>query len=65
MEKKETRLYTVVYSSTDTKSCSLDFSTPLHLTLYKTDISLSRTLSAGPEGVRLRESFILYTKILQ
>ena len=28
----------------------------LYLTLYKTDISLRRTLSAGPKGVRLGES---------
>ena len=27
-----------------------------YLTLYKTDTSLRRTLSAGPKGVRLRES---------
>ena len=27
----------------------------LYLTLYKTDTSLRRTLSAGPEGVRLKE----------
>ena len=41
----------------------LGFLNSLYLTLYKTDISLSRTLSAGPEGVRLRESFILYNKL--
>ena len=28
----------------------------LYLTLYKTDTSLRRTLSASPKGVRLRES---------
>ena len=28
----------------------------LPLTLYKTDISLRRTASAGPKGVRPRES---------
>ena len=28
----------------------------LYLTLYKTNISLRRTASAGPKGVRLRES---------
>ena len=28
----------------------------LYLILYKTDTSLRRTLSAGPKGVRLRES---------
>ena len=28
----------------------------LYLTLYKTDTSLRRTLSAGPKGVRLRDS---------
>ena len=28
----------------------------LYLTLYKTDTSLRRTLSAGPKGVRLRRS---------
>ena len=28
----------------------------LYLTLYKTDISLRRTLDAGPKGVRFRES---------
>ena len=27
-----------------------------YLTLYKTDISLRRTISAGPKGVRLGES---------
>ena len=28
------------------------------LTFYKTDISLRRTASAGPKGVRLRESWL-------
>ena len=32
------------------------FLTSLYLTHYKTDTSLRRTLSAGPKGVRLRES---------
>ena len=32
----------------------------LYLTLYKTDISLRRTLTAGPKGVLLRGSW-LYT----
>ena len=41
----------------------LGFLNSLYLTLYKTDISLSRTLSAGPEGVLLRESFKLYNKL--
>jgi len=31
-------------------------SSPLFLTLYKTDISLRWTLSTGPKGVHLRES---------
>ena len=37
---------------------SLPFFTPysLYLTLYKTDISLRRTHTAGPQGVRLRKS---------
>ena len=30
----------------------------LYLTLYKTNTSLRRTLSAGPKGVRLRESCV-------
>ena len=30
----------------------------LYLTLYKTDISLRRTLTAGPKGVRLRGSWL-------
>ena len=29
-----------------------------YLTLYKKDTSLRRTLSAGPKGVRLRESWL-------
>ena len=35
----------------------------VYLTLYKTDISLRRTLTAGPKGVRLRGSwlYISYT----
>ena len=41
----------------------LGFLNSLYLTFHKTDISLSRTLSAGPEGVRLRESFKLYNKL--
>ena len=32
------------------------FAYSLYLTLYKTDISLRRTFSAGPKGVRLGES---------
>ena len=32
------------------------FLSSLHLTLYETDISLRRRASAGPRGVRLRES---------
>ena len=35
----------------------LAFAYSLCLTLYKTDISLRRTLSAGPKGVRLGESY--------
>ena len=33
-----------------------------HLTLYKTNTSLRRTLSAGPKGVRLRESWLYLNK---
>ena len=32
----------------------------LYLTFYKTDISLRRTASAGPKGVRLRESWLYF-----
>ena len=34
------------------------FLSSLYLTFYKTDISLRRTASAGPKGVRLRESWL-------
>ena len=35
----------------------LAFAYSLRLTPYKTDISLRRTLSAGPKGFRLGESY--------
>ena len=58
-------LYTVDSLLTDTflkrtpRVCP-SFLYSLYLTLYKTDISLRRTLTAGPKGVRLRGSW-LYT----
>ena len=36
------------------------FAYSLYLTPYKTDTSLRRTLSAGPKGARLRESYCIY-----
>ena len=42
------------------------FLSSLYLTLYKTDISLRRTASAGPKGVRLRESWVYkITKVIR
>ena len=35
----------------------------LYLTLYTTDTSLRRTLSAGPKSVRLRESWLYVSEI--
>ena len=34
----------------------------IYLTLYKTDISLRRTLTTGPRGVRLSESWLYFLK---
>ena len=39
------------------------FAYSLYLTLYKTDISLRRTLSAGPKGVRLGERCPSYKEL--